>query len=118
LGDRVTLGTALPPAFGKEIVRTSCERAGWLTVFFLLRWRLFSKGRHFFLQMEDTGLWRPWTHDSLEEAVAEVKRRFGLPEVSEHDAFLRDLLQRRLDQRDGQWVWPRGVRSALVYWDV
>jgi hypothetical protein len=70
------------------------------------------------VRMEDSGLWRPWTHDSVEDALADVKRRFGLPEVSEHDDFLLDLLRRRLVQQDGQWVWPRGVRSALVYWDV
>ena len=68
--------------------------------------------------MEDTELWRPWTHDSLEDALADVKRRLGLPEVSEHDEFLLDLLRRHLTQREGQWVWPRGVRSALVFWDV
>jgi SAM-dependent methyltransferase len=68
--------------------------------------------------MEDTGLWEPWTHDSLEDALAEVKRRFGLPEASEHDGFLLDLLQRRLERADGQVVWPRGMRSALVFWDA
>jgi len=26
--------------------------------------------------------------------------------------------QRRLEQTDGQVVWPRGVRSALVFWHV
>jgi SAM-dependent methyltransferase len=70
------------------------------------------------VRMEDRGLWRPWTHDSLEEALADVKRRLGLPEPSEHDEFLRDLLRRRLAREEGRWVWPRAVRSALVYWDV
>jgi hypothetical protein len=49
--------------------------------------------------LEDTGLWKPWTNAT-------------------HDAFLRDLLARHLTEIDGQWVWPRGTRSALVYWDV
>jgi SAM-dependent methyltransferase len=68
--------------------------------------------------MEDTGLWPPWTHASLEDALEDVKRRFGLGENSEHDQFLTDLLRRRLTCEDGQYVWPPGVRSALVYWDV
>ncbi|NLF00799.1 MAG: class I SAM-dependent methyltransferase [Anaerolineales bacterium] len=68
--------------------------------------------------MEDTGLWEPWTHASLDDALADVKQRFGLVDRSEHDDFLRDLLKRRLTQADGQVIWPRSVRSALVYWDV
>lgn len=68
--------------------------------------------------MEDTGLWDPWTHGTLEDALHEVKRRFGLREESEHDPFLRDLLEERLSYQDGEYVWPPGVRSALVYWSV
>ena len=70
--------------------------------------------------MEDTGLWDARTNDSMEEALADVKRRLDLWDVedSEHDAFLEDLLRRRLTLQDGRYVWPPGVRSALVYWDV
>jgi hypothetical protein len=70
--------------------------------------------------IEDTGLWDAWTHDSLEEALTDAKRRLDLSEGehSEHDAFLRDLLRRRLTQQEGHYVWPPGVRSALVYWEA
>lgn len=68
--------------------------------------------------MEDSGLWKPWVNASLDEALAEMKRRFDLVNDPTHDAFLRDLLARHLTEEDGQWVWPRGTRSALVYWDV
>ncbi len=68
--------------------------------------------------VEDTGLWEPWRSASLEDAVAEVKRRFGLAEPCEHDAFLRDLVARRLTPVEGGCEWPRGVRSALVHWDA
>jgi SAM-dependent methyltransferase len=67
--------------------------------------------------IEDSGPWDPWTHSSLEEALAEVKRRLGLAETSEHDPFLHDLLAQRLTCVGDQYVWPAGVRSALVYWD-
>lgn len=68
--------------------------------------------------MEDTGLWEPWTNESIEEALADVKRKLGLPEESVHDGFIHELLKRRLVPENGRYVWPRGVRSALVYWDV
>ena len=69
--------------------------------------------------MEDSGLWRPWTNASLDEAFAEIKRKLHLPDPSEHDAFLRDLLARHLTpQADGSVAWPRQTRSALVTWDV
>lgn len=68
--------------------------------------------------MEGTGIWRPWTNASLEEALDKVKRRFGLGESHEHDPFLMDLLRQRLNYEEGQYVWPAGARSALVYWDV
>lgn len=67
--------------------------------------------------MANTGLWNPWKSASLEEALADIKRRFGLAGASEHDEFLIDLLRRRLTLEGGQYVWPRGVRSVLVYWN-
>ncbi|OQA13336.1 MAG: protein-L-isoaspartate O-methyltransferase [Chloroflexi bacterium ADurb.Bin360] len=67
---------------------------------------------------EDSGCWQPWTNASLDEALADVKRRFALQDSSEHDVFLRDLLDRRLVREQGQLVWPGATRSALVYWDV
>jgi len=68
--------------------------------------------------MENTGLWDPWTSASLDEAFAEAKRRLRLPHKSEHDDFLHDLLARNLVNQDGRFVWPRSVRTALVYWTV
>lgn len=68
--------------------------------------------------MEDTGLWDPWVNGSLEEALSDVKRRFGLGESKRYDAYLRDLLARRLTLVEGTYFWPPGVRSALVFWDV
>ncbi len=64
----------------------------------------------------DTGLWSPWKSASLDEALAEIKRRFGLV-GNAHDQFLSDLLRRRLTLEDGQYVWTRGVRSVLIYWN-
>lgn len=55
---------------------------------------------------------------SESEAFFELKRRTGLLENNEHDEFLRDLLRRRLVKEGECYLWPGGVRSALIYWDV
>lgn len=68
--------------------------------------------------MEENGLWRRWAHDSLDEALAKVKGKFGLGDASEHDEFLADLLRQRLIHTDGRYIWPDGVRTALIYWSV
>jgi SAM-dependent methyltransferase len=68
--------------------------------------------------MEDTGLWDPWSSPSMEEAFAEAKRKLCLVDNTEHDAYLHKLLEQNLVCIDGRYVWPRGIRSALVYWDV
>ncbi|MBN1247431.1 MAG: hypothetical protein JXC32_07215 [Anaerolineae bacterium] len=70
------------------------------------------------VHMENAGLWRPWTSPSLEDALADVRRRLGLSEGGRHDDALRALLEQRLVQKDGIWTWPRSVCSALVYWTV
>lgn len=66
--------------------------------------------------MEDTGLWRARTSESLEEALHSMKKFLGLNTDGEHDHYLRQLLQRRLRFQNGRYEWPQEVRSALVYW--
>lgn len=68
--------------------------------------------------MEDTGLWKPWKSDSIEDAMEKVKRRFGIEDTHEHDEFITEVLSRHLRPENGKYVWPKGVRSALVYWNV
>lgn len=68
--------------------------------------------------MENTGLWDSWTSPNLEEALAKVKRRLRLTENSAYDVYLKDLLEHNLIPQDGKLVWPRGIRTAMVYWDV
>jgi len=66
--------------------------------------------------MEDTGLWKPRTSSSLEEALADMRRFLALGDSDEHDEYLMGLLEQRLKWKDGKYVWPPEVRSALVYW--
>jgi SAM-dependent methyltransferase len=70
------------------------------------------------VQMENTGLWKPRTSASLEEALNDMHRFLGLGESREQDAYLMNLLQRRLVLKNGKYVWPPEVRSALIYWQV
>ena len=65
---------------------------------------------------EEPGSWEPWTSASLEEALATMKARLGLFAPDERDGYLYNLLKERLVFRDGKYVWDRGVRSVLVYW--
>jgi len=70
------------------------------------------------VQMENTGWWKPRTSASIQEALNAMHRFLSLGEPCEHDGYLTDLLQRRLTFKDGRYVWPPDVRSALVYWNV
>jgi 2-polyprenyl-3-methyl-5-hydroxy-6-metoxy-1,4-benzoquinol methylase len=66
--------------------------------------------------MENTGLWKPRTSSSIQEALMDMRRFLGLDDSGEHDAYLTELLRKRLTWKDGKYVWPPEVRSALVYW--
>jgi precorrin-6B methylase 2 len=68
--------------------------------------------------MEDTGLWETRASASLQDALSDMQRHFGLKGNSEHDEYLMELLRRRLTWHAsrGQYVWPPEIRSALVYW--
>ncbi|MFQ5825815.1 MAG: class I SAM-dependent methyltransferase [Dehalococcoidia bacterium] len=60
---------------------------------------------------------RPWTNDSLDDALERAKRHLGLRHNPEHDSMIHHLLTQRLTFRDGKYRWPDGMRSALVWWD-
>jgi 2-polyprenyl-3-methyl-5-hydroxy-6-metoxy-1,4-benzoquinol methylase len=79
---------------------------------------LLQAGIYANVQMENTGLWKPRTSASLEEAVLDMRRFMGLGDSGDHDEYLKDLLKRRLTWKDGRYIWPPEVRSALVYWNV
>jgi len=57
----------------------------------------------------------PWVDSSLEEASARAKRHLRL-ESSTHDRLIRDILARRLIRSDSSYIWPDGMRSALLWW--
>jgi SAM-dependent methyltransferase len=58
---------------------------------------------------------RLWHNPTLEEALARVKRHLHLHDT-QYDAMILETLGRRLVMKDGEYYWPDGMRSALVWW--
>jgi SAM-dependent methyltransferase len=79
---------------------------------------LIEMGIYANVHIEDTGLWKGWTNTSLEEALGDVKRRLGLKNNPTYDATIYRRLEEELTFEDGKYVWPPGIRSVLVYWNV
>jgi SAM-dependent methyltransferase len=77
---------------------------------------LLQAGIYASVLMENTGLWEPRASESMEDALADMKRFLALGDSAEYDEYLMGLLKRRLTWEEGKYVWPREVRSALVYW--
>jgi SAM-dependent methyltransferase len=68
--------------------------------------------------MENTGLWKPRSSASLDEALSSMKHFLALEDTREYDGFLMELLRRRLTWTGKHYIWPPEVRSALVYWQT
>jgi len=68
--------------------------------------------------MENATAWDPWSHDSIADALKEVKSRLGLEGDTRHDAFLHSLLSSSLQELDGRFVWPVGNRSGILCWHM
>ncbi len=67
--------------------------------------------------MEQSDNWPAWSHDSFEDAFADLKNRLDIVDNFEHDGFLIDLLNNSLTLKNGKYIWPPGNTSALVYWE-
>jgi SAM-dependent methyltransferase len=57
-----------------------------------------------------------WQDATFEEAFARAKRHLRLETTAAHDRLVRDMLERRLSRAGDAWVWPDGMRSALLWW--
>ena len=58
---------------------------------------------------------RFWHNASLEEVLARAKRHLRLNDDTYNDMIM-SVLRDRLVLRDGEYYWPDGMRSALVWW--
>lgn len=58
-----------------------------------------------------------WVNASFEEAFARAKRHLRLQADSRYDGLIGDTLRSRLVLKDNGYVWPDGMRSALLWWN-
>jgi hypothetical protein len=59
----------------------------------------------------------PWINNTLEEAFLRVKRHLHLESTGAYDGLIRDTLNKRLILTNNGYVWPDGMRSALLWWN-
>jgi SAM-dependent methyltransferase len=60
---------------------------------------------------------RSWVDPTLDDALQRAKRNLRLSDDSSYDKDFEDILSQRLNFRDGEYHWPDGMRSALVWWE-
>jgi hypothetical protein len=58
---------------------------------------------------------RFWHNPTLEDALARAKRHLHL-HGTRYDDMILEALRRRLVMKDGEYYWPDGMHSALVWW--
>jgi hypothetical protein len=59
----------------------------------------------------------PWFNNTLEDAFARAKRHLHLESRSIHDELIRGTLAKRLRSTPDGYIWPDGMRSALLWWN-
>ena len=58
-----------------------------------------------------------WVDSTFDEAFARAKRHLRLGSSDAHDELIRDTLTRRLTLANNSYIWPDGMRSALLWWN-
>ncbi len=59
-----------------------------------------------------------WTSPDIESAVEMARRHLYLGDSTEYDELIRETLKSSLVLEDGTYLWPDGIRSALVWWNI
>lgn len=75
---------------------------------------LYSLGIYTNVLTEDTIF--NWVNANFEDAFLRAKRHLHLETSTAYDALIRDTLRRRLIYSDNSYIWPDGMRSALLWW--
>lgn len=57
-----------------------------------------------------------WVNNTFDEAFERAKRHLRLESSTAHDELICDTLTRRLTRVNGSYLWPDGMRSALLWW--
>jgi len=58
----------------------------------------------------------PWVNITLEEAFLRAKRHLRLDSDNTYDNLIMDTLHKRLTLSNKGYIWPDGMRSALLWW--
>ena len=58
-----------------------------------------------------------WVNTNLDEAFLRAKRHLRLESNNDYDKLIQDTLNKRLTLSEKGYVWPDGMRSALLYWN-
>ncbi len=77
---------------------------------------LYSMGIYANVLVEDNI--HSWVNSTTEEAFVRAKRHLRLESSTTYDRLIRDTLDKRLTLMDNSYVWPDGMRSALLWWHV
>jgi len=75
---------------------------------------LYSMGTYTNVLVEDSTY--HWTSPDIDAALARAKRHLYLGTNTQYDELIRHTLDRRLAYRNGCYLWPDGMRSALIWW--
>jgi FkbM family methyltransferase len=76
---------------------------------------LYSLGIYANILVED-GIYH-WINNTLEEAFLRAKRHLHLESNNSHDELIQDTLRQHLNFSNNNYVWPDGMRSALLWWN-
>jgi SAM-dependent methyltransferase len=58
-----------------------------------------------------------WVDHTLDEAKDRAKFHLHLKDVN-YDILIKKILSKRLHLRDNSYIWPDGMRSALIWWNT
>jgi SAM-dependent methyltransferase len=59
-----------------------------------------------------------WVNDNLEEAVVRARQHLRIETTDTYDELIRRTLEKRLIPSGNGFVWPDGMRSALLWWET
>jgi FkbM family methyltransferase len=111
------LAVRLPPVDGiigelmKEIHGATHDSANAVIAFNAL----YSMGIYANVMVENNI--HSWVNDTFEEAFTRAKKHLRMTFSEQYDELIRDTLNKRLTFSDGLYIWPDGMRSALLWWN-
>lgn len=59
-----------------------------------------------------------WQDTTLNEAFLRAKRHLNAESTTKYDELIKNTLEKRLSQSGNSYIWPDGMRSALLWWET